>query len=126
MLPGDAKSQSSDYGSFCHTPSDTFGHQNTASNPEHPASEAGGKMNAISEDARDSNATGVDQTRQPLLSEDCNDSSSEDDAGVKSGYTRRKAKIVRGHSGGQNPTSGLRIDMPDDTDSVDEFRIKGK
>ena len=25
MLPSDAKSQNSDYGSFCHTPSDTFG-----------------------------------------------------------------------------------------------------
>ena len=29
MLPSDAKSQNSDYGSFCHTPSDTFGNQTT-------------------------------------------------------------------------------------------------
>merc|ERR1712062_305924 len=31
MLPGDSKSQNSDYGSFCQTPSDNFGHLTTAS-----------------------------------------------------------------------------------------------
>ena len=98
MLPGDSKSQNSDYGSFCHTPSDTFGHLQasgdtpdssrpmTRSNPEEEPDSGGDHHNHHHQDTQ----------RQPLLPPDMQDSSSEDDAGANSsGYTRRKTKLHR-------------------------------
>ena len=91
MLPSDAKSQNSDYGSFCHTPSDTFGHPD--SSHAHPPPE-GGATSPL-----DSGGQG-DNSRQPLLPPNPEDSdldtSSDDDAGANSsGYMRRKTKLHR-------------------------------
>ena len=108
MLPGDSKSQNSDYGSFCQTPSDNFGHLTTASDPDPNPDSSSRPPNLAT-------MTGTDQPdhngdhdhqghdhdhqdlqRQPLLppsTPDIHDSSSDDDAGANSsGYTRRKAK----------------------------------
>ena len=99
MLPGDSKSQNSDYGSFCNTPSDTFGHHSDT-NPENSSSRNNKNqsmtMNSDQTDHESAHGDHQDTQRQPLLPQDIQDSSSDDDAGANSsGYTRRKAKIHR-------------------------------
>ena len=80
MLPSDTKSQNSDYGSFCQTPSDTIG------NNGEPQS-SGSHVN--SPDHTDHQG---DTQRQPLLPPMADDETSSDDEGVanSSGKTRLK------------------------------------
>ena len=106
MLPSDAKSQNSDYGSFCHTPSDTFGNQT--------ATGSGGGNGAGSPDHLDHGPEGHeidpdhqgDTHSQPLLPSSSQsdrldeDISSDDDAGANNaGYMRRKTKNHRSSAG---------------------------
>ena len=75
MLPSDTKSQNSDYGSFCQTPSDTVGNngepQNVANSPDHT-------------DHRGDN----NSQRQPLLPPMADDeTSSDDEVGANSSGT---------------------------------------
>ena len=102
MLPGDSKSQNSDYGSFCQTPSDNFGHLTTASdsntNPDSSSRPPNLAMTGTDQPPdHQGDHDHQDLQRQPLLppsTPDIHDnSSSDDDAGANSsGYTRRKAK----------------------------------
>lgn len=116
MLPGDAKSQNSDYGSFCNTPSDTFGHHSSSdTNPDSSSKPL--RMNGDQSDRDHDHDQGNDHHQdtqtQPLLPQDVQDSSSDDDAGANSsGYTRRKAKIHRhlGNSPGSHEGSSALSD----------------
>ena len=111
MLPSDAKSQNSDYGSFCHTPSDTvFGNGNNqttgcmsngsgngdgAGSPDHL--DHGGGSHGPDPDHQG------DTPNQPLLPSSQSadeDTSSDDDAGANNaGYMRRKTKFHRSSAG---------------------------
>lgn len=144
MLPGDSKSQNSDYGSFCHTPSDNFvppldneslaGQETTAAMTQAKKATSdggnGGKsganpINGAASSTEDHIGPAGDQSvdlyqRQPLLP-DSHDSSSEDDAGANSsGYIRRKTRHHRG-LGATGGTVRLDItetdDCPSETDS---------
>ena len=125
MLPSDAKSQNSDYGSFCHTPSDTFG--NSSSQATTGAPPGGGSPNGRGAGSPDhlDHGDGVghgeghdhqhdhqdhlhhhgDTQSQPLLpprsSQSADeDTSSDDDAGANNaGYMRRKTKYHRSSAG---------------------------
>jgi len=95
MLPGDSKSQNSDYGSFCQTPSDNFGHLTASdSNPDSTSRPPNLAMTGTDQPPdHQGDHDHQDLQRQPLLPPDIQDSSSDDDAGANSsGYTRRKAK----------------------------------
>jgi hypothetical protein len=79
-MPGDSKSQNSDYGSFCHTPSDTFGTLAAQEPPEgDPPDQSVGasKMLASPSTNPDSDQVdhgpGGDTQTQPLLPTDTND-----------------------------------------------------
>ena len=78
MLPSDTKSQNSDYGSFCQTPSDTIG------NNGEPQS-SGSHVN--SPDHTDHQG---DTQRQPLLPPMADDETSSDDEGVANSSGKRK------------------------------------
>ena len=85
MLPSDTKSQNSDYGSFCQTPSDTIG------NNGEPQS-SGSHVN--SPDHTDHQG---DTQRQPLLPPMADDETSSDDEGVanSSGKTKKTKKTLK-------------------------------
>lgn len=134
---GEAKSQNSDYGSFCNTPSDSnYLHQNHPPIANNQSSSGVGltnhKASGIASATSSKNvatpatatpaaaaggANELDQSvmateshqRQPLLDNSPSDSScSDDDAGANSsGYTRRKTRL---HQRG----SACHIDMPPD------------
>ncbi|XP_040581561.1 phosphatidylcholine:ceramide cholinephosphotransferase 2 isoform X1 [Lepeophtheirus salmonis] len=92
MLPNDGKSQSSDYGSFCNTPSGLFTGASTVVE-DSPSSNSPSRTKGDDLTANESINPELYQ-HQPLLSIDIpSDSSlSEDDVGNANGYTRRKAK----------------------------------
>jgi shingomyelin synthase len=148
MLPSDAKSQNSDYGSFCHTPSDTFGNSQTttgsgsgaetngAGSPDHLDHGGGGGdgdgdglEGHEGHEHPDHHQQGDTQS-QPLLpprSQSADeDTSSDDDAGANNaGYMRRKTKYHRSSAGaGGNNTS----DALSETDSTmtESEDIKGE
>jgi len=132
MLPSDAKSQNSDYGSFCHTPSDTFGNQTTTG--------SGGGNGAGSPDHLDHGQDGHeidpdhqgDTHSQPLLPSSSQsdrldeDISSDDDAGANNaGYMRRKTKNHRSSAGASGANTYDAISDTDSTTTASE-RIKGE
>lgn len=126
MLPGDAKSQNSDYGSFCHTPSDTFGRHVLASNSD-PNQDPPMIREMTSPDP---GHDAVDTQRQPLLPPDINDSSSsDDDAGAnRSGYTRRKARSHNNRQQALGPPSTTGSERTEEStdDLSGSNRIKGE
>ena len=127
MLPSDAKSQNSDYGSFCHTPSDTFGHPDS-SHQTRPSSSGG----ASSPTGHIENGGQGDTQRQPLLPpnpESDSDTSSDDDAGANSsGYMRRKAKLHKGNSDAIHSDTTNNHHIEDSSSDIVESsaRIKGE
>jgi len=113
MLPSDTKSQNSDYGSFCQTPSDTIG------NNGEPQS-SGSHVN--SPDHTDHQG---DTQRQPLLPPMADDETSSDDEGVanSSGYMRRKAKFHRPLShNGSGASQANTTDENDDSEALGHIR----
>ena len=105
MLPSDAKSQNSDYGSFCHTPSDTvFGNGNNQTTGC-MSNGSGNGDGAGSPDHLDHGPPDHqgDTQNQPLLPSSQSadeDTSSDDDAGANNaGYMRRKTKFHRSSAG---------------------------
>lgn len=111
MLPCDSKSQNSDYGSFCHTPSDTFGGDSNSPRPPPAPATPGGETEH------------GDTQRQPLLPSNEDDTSSDDDAGANSsGYMRRKTKLHRNTS-----ENTAEISSVSDTESMaNGANIKGE
>ena len=108
MLPSDAKSQNSDYGSFCHTPSDTVFNSNSNQTMA-TATGGSGAGSPHPPDHLDGHHEGHevhhqgDTQSQPLLPSSQSadeDISSDDDAGANNaGYMRRKTKNHRSTAG---------------------------
>jgi shingomyelin synthase len=143
MLPGDSKSQNSDYGSFCQTPSDNFGHLTTttasdSNNPDSGSRPPNLAMTGTDQPDhpgdRDHDHQGdhdhQDLQRQPLLppsTPDIHDSSSDDDAGANSsGYTRRKAKHRHLNSNGDSPRGSTALSDTNTDGLHRDLEIKGE
>jgi shingomyelin synthase len=131
MLPSDSKSQNSDYGSFCHTPSDTFGAPSAAPPGGGPSGDSLNHQKDLQEDNETLEQSHQSDTqREPLLpprshdlEEDleADDTSSDDDAGANSsGYMRRKTRLYHQRL---NPEAGEASE--DSTDGVTDD-IKGE
>jgi len=140
LQSGETKSHNSDCGSFCNTPSDNYSsnrhhESSTGAAPivtssqqqQPPVSAIGGGVGAAAAAAAGFTTTsskpkaGPDQVdhqsamatdqRQPLLDNSPTDGScSDDDAGVSSGYTRRKTRLH------QRPSNENRIPGPHNPD----------
>lgn len=137
MLPSDAKSQNSDYGSFCHTPSDTFGNQTTtggsagsngAGSPQPPDHLDHGHEGQDHHDHHHNHQG--DTQSQPLLpprSQSADeDTSSDDDAGANNaGYMRRKTKYHRSSAGPGGVNTSDDVSDTDSTMTANE-NIKGE
>lgn len=124
MLPSDSKSQNSDYGSFCQTPSDTFGNgESRVTNGDGATSGGGGTMSP----GPDDNAgptSGGDTQRQPLLPPNLADDeeSSCDEAASASndrGFMRRRNKYRR-------PTEDTDGSVSDTESMANGQNIKGE
>lgn len=131
MLPSDSKSQNSDYGSFCQTPSDTFANGGETD----PASSAGGNGNSssggnLSSPTPDDNVgqgAGGDTQRQPLLppnladDEDtsCDEAASTSNGGAGGFMTRRRNKYRR-------PTDDTDGSVSDTESMANGQNIKGE
>ena len=117
---GDSKSQNSDYGSFCNTPScETYltrsKSDSSSSDKKRSSGERGSTAPAGQQEQSVISAEAY-QT-QPLLDQSASDSScSDDDAGANSsGYTRRKTRHHHGVS--STVTRDIRIEVESDVDS---------
>lgn len=101
MLPSDSKSQNSDYGSFCQTPSDTFGNGESRVGSGNGGSGSGAMSPGPDDNAGPTSGSG-DTQRQPLLPPNlADDEESSCDEGAstsnadRGGFMRRRNKYRR-------------------------------
>lgn len=142
LQSGEAKSHNSDYGSFCNTTSDNYRHHpdtaagvgTVTSSSKQPVSAivtaasagagAAGYPSTSSKakpgpDTVDHQSAMATDQRQPLLDNSPTDSScSDDDAGVSSGYTRRKTRLHQRPSNDRARPVGIEVEDDEDDDAI--------